>query len=67
MLFKNFRKYTISKFNRRNITILSSNSNREYLFSGGALNYLEEVVSKHKEHHKQLLSDRITNTTFKTI
>ena len=64
MLFKSIRQYSISKFNRRNITILSSNSNREYLLSGGALNYIEEVVSKHKEHHKKLLTDRITNTTF---
>jgi malate synthase A len=46
----------------RNVSVLSKSSGRDYLFTPGALSFLDTVSSKHSESHRKLLSDRKNNT-----
>ena len=64
MLFRISKRISLNNFNRRTITVLNKDANREYLFIPGALTYLDTFISKHKNYHKELLSERNKNTTY---
>ena len=64
MFFRLSKRHHLNNFSRRTITVLNKDVNREYLFTPGALTYLDTFISNHKDYHKQLLSERNKNTTY---
>ena len=60
MLSRCFKKVSLLRLNStsRNISVLSKNTDREYLFSSGALQFLDTFVENHKENHVKLLQNR---------
>ena len=47
--------------NYRNISIISKSKNNDYLFTPGAIHFLDKLISKHKNKHLKLLQDRSNN------
>ena len=60
MLSRCFKKVSLLRLNStsRNISVLSKNTDREYLFSSGALKFLDTFIENHKENHVKLLENR---------
>lgn len=47
--------------NHRNISIISKSKTMEHLFTPGALQFLDTLISKHKDHHYKLVQNRSNN------
>ena len=58
MLSRNFKRVCLVNSNSRPISVLSKNVDREYLFSPGAVQFLDTFIENHKNNHKKLLQDR---------
>ena len=64
MFFRLSKRHHLGNLNRRTITVLNKDANKEYLFTPSALTYLDTFISKHKDYHKQLLGERTKSTTY---
>ena len=67
MLSRCFKKGSLLRLNSsssRNISVVSKNTNRDYLFTPQAIQFLDTFVEKHKNTHEQLLEDRKLPTEY---